>query len=91
MPISRQTYAANTWHEITAGTTTTQITHNSGQGTVVYTESDTEPSSPYDGTEPINNISTSHSSDNNVYYVNVIGSIWIYPISYDADLTVTAN
>jgi len=91
MTISRQIYTADTWHEITAGATTTQITHNAGQGTVVYTESETEPSSPYDGTQPINNISTKHSSDNNVHYVNVIGSIWVYPIQSDAELTVTSN
>lgn len=91
MAISRQIYTANSWHEITAGATTTQITHNSGTGTVVYTESASAPSAPYDGTQPINNISTVNSPDNNVYYVNVIGSIWIYPLTVDADLTVTAN
>lgn len=89
MAITRQTYAANTWHEITPGISRTQITHNQGKGSVVYTEAASTPTTPYDETVPVNN--TSNIGDN-IYFTDVgSNSVWLYPIAIDASLTVTTS
>ena len=64
----------------------TQITHNSGLGQVVYTESDTEPPA-YNSNVPVNNMT---EITDNIYFTNVgADSIWFYPIKHIADITIT--
>ena len=83
----RTTYSANTWAQVTPGPTFTQLTHNLGNGKVVYTQGLASPVG-FDTDTAINNTSV---NGDNVYFFDVAegDSIWIYPIDKDADITVT--
>lgn len=90
--LTRNKYAAHQWHEITAGEVITQITHNYGQGTIVYTEAlaGSTLGDPYTSATPI--YVTSEVGDI-VYFTDIelVDSIYFYPLYNAADLTIAKD
>jgi len=88
--LTRNTYAAKQWHEITAGSILTQINHNWGKTAVVYTE-DTSGLSlaiPYTDATP----AYMRSEVGDVLYFTDVDhgkSIYFFPLYTDVDLTIT--
>lgn len=83
----RATYAAGQWHEVTPGAIWTQITHNSGSSSVIYSENAILPDG-YDSTTPVN---ASSQMGDSVYFNSVTpgNNIYFYPLNGDVSMTIT--
>ncbi len=80
---------AQTWVQITTADKQGSIRQQSGNGTVIYTESPTEPATQSTST-PVMEETT--KGENFVYYgVSDTNFIWAYSISEDSVITVTSG
>ena len=85
---ARANYAHSQWHEITPGSVWTQLTHNAGDSSVVYTEAASEPTA-YNPESSATNATT--VTGHNVYFNNLTpgDNIYFWPLNSDAEITVT--
>ena len=84
---TRAVYQKGQWHEVVPGAVITQITHNSGGGGVVYTESPSTPA-PYNKDVPSN----AKTKVGDIIYFNSVeagDNIYFWPLSSTVSLTIT--
>lgn len=88
MAIERINVKRDKWQKIEVGVSQLiQITHNTGRGAIVFTESKAEPKGKID-TIPVCGQTITHDS---IYFVDIEQGydIWCYSFKEDSDVTVT--